>query len=54
MQILLSKQIVSVSLHMQYLASMHTYVVFPDPLGPMMAFIPGLIMALKVTHIQIN
>ena len=25
-----------------------TYVVFPDPLGPIMAFIPGLIMALKM------
>jgi len=24
-----------------------TYVVFPDPLGPIIAFIPGLIMALK-------
>lgn len=32
----------------------YTYVVFPDPLGPIMAFIPGLITALKLYRNKFN
>ena len=32
----------------RYMSIIATYVVFPDPLGPIIAFIPGLIMALKI------